>query len=258
MGGRTLSAAISGGYPLGADAQGYYFLPLTRVYQAATGNLGALVAFRYSPPIALLFGPFHILPWSVFLIAIVGLETAALVWLARDWTLAFLGLPFVVYELWAGNINLLLAVVVVLGFRYPAMWSVVLLTKVTPGVGLLWFALRREWRSLGVALAATIAISTISFVLAPALWPEWATMLAADARLPVPVDAINLPLAVRLPIAAALVTWGASGNRRWTVPIAAMLASPVLWLNDLSLAVGAVPLWREARAHSDGRDTSRE
>ena len=43
-------------------------------------------------------------------------------------------------------------VAIVLGFRWPFTWAFVLLTKVTPGVGLLWFAVRREWRSLAIAL----------------------------------------------------------------------------------------------------------
>ena len=46
-----------------------------------------------------------------------------------------------------GNIHLLLGAVIVAGFRWPWLWALPLLTKVTPGVGLLWFALRREWRT---------------------------------------------------------------------------------------------------------------
>ena len=34
-------------------------------------------------------------------------------------------------------------------------WAFVLLTKVTPGIGLLWFAIRRRWRDLAIALGVT-------------------------------------------------------------------------------------------------------
>ena len=72
-----------------------------------------------------------------------------------------LSLP-VSQEILIGNIHLLLAAAIVLGFRWPGTWAFVLLTKVTPGVGLLWFAVRREWRSLGIALGATAAIVAVS------------------------------------------------------------------------------------------------
>ena len=51
-----------------------------------------------------------------------------------------------------------IAAAIVIGFRWPAAWSLVLLTKITPGIGLLWFAVRREWRSLAIALGAVIMI----------------------------------------------------------------------------------------------------
>jgi hypothetical protein len=62
---------------------------------------------------------------------------------------------FALMELAGGNIEILIAVAIVVGFRWPAAWSFVLLTKVTPGVGLLWFAVRREWNQLATALVAT-------------------------------------------------------------------------------------------------------
>ncbi len=45
-----------------------------------------------------------------------------------------------------------MAAAIALGFRYPATWAFVLLAKVTPGIGLLWFLVRREWRNLAIAL----------------------------------------------------------------------------------------------------------
>src|SRR5690348_6311250 len=99
---------------------------------------------------------FTFLPWPVFAVAWAAFLFAVYLWMTgrRNW-LPLLAFPPILFELSMGNIHLLLAAAIVLGFRWPAAWSFVLLTKVTPGVGLLWFAVRREWRSLAVALGAT-------------------------------------------------------------------------------------------------------
>ncbi len=68
-------------------------------------------------------------------------------------------LPFVYRDLLVGNIHLMLGAAIVLGFRYPAAWAFPILTKVTPGVGILWFAVRREWRPLFMAVAVTAAVA---------------------------------------------------------------------------------------------------
>ena len=64
------------------------------------------------------------------------------------WLFAF---PPVALELYHGNVHLLIAAAIALGFSYPWTWSFVLLTKVTPGLALVWFAVRREWPD-GVAV----------------------------------------------------------------------------------------------------------
>src|SRR3989442_1267745 len=81
--------------------------------------------------------------------------------------------PPVAFELYHGNIRLLIAAAIALGFRYPAAWSFVLLTKVTPGVGLLWFAVRREWRRLAIALGVTAALVAVSLAFDFRLWQQW-------------------------------------------------------------------------------------
>jgi hypothetical protein len=53
--------------------------------------------------------------------------------------------PPVMIELAVGNIHFLLGPAVVLGFRWPVAWAILLLAKVRPGIGLLWFAVRTEW-----------------------------------------------------------------------------------------------------------------
>jgi hypothetical protein len=45
-----------------------------------------------------------------------------------------------------------------------------------------------------------------------------------------------------LPAAIALVVWGARTDRRWTVPVASMLALPALWYGGLSMLLAVIPL----------------
>ena len=83
------------------------------------------------------------------------LIAVAIAFMAGPLTLPLVVTPPIASEISLGNIHAFIGVLVIVGFRWPAAWSLILLTKVTPGVGLLWFVFRREWRNLGIALAAT-------------------------------------------------------------------------------------------------------
>jgi hypothetical protein len=134
----------------------------------------------------------------------------------------------------------------VVGFRYPAAWAFTLLTKVTPGIGLLWFAGRRAWRSLAIAAGVTAAISLVSFAIAPHLWFEWFESLRHNTAVNIPAYAVALPwpLAVRLALAAAIALVGGILGWRWTVIVACTLALPVLWISGLSVLLGIIALLR--------------
>jgi len=214
------------------DIVAYYSFDLAHPYR---GNVGDLGFFAYSPPIALLVAPFHALPWLTFVTVWYVLLFTCVAWLGRRRILAVLAFPPVALDLYHGNIHLLLAVVIALGSRYPAAWSVVLLTKVTPGIGLLWFAVRREWRNLGIALGVTGAIVAVTLVALPTQWMGWVAMLADSAGTPPPWPALPIPLLVRLPVAAVIVVWGARTNRRWTVPLSAALSVPALWPGSFAM-----------------------
>jgi hypothetical protein len=237
----------------GFDAFAYWKVNPSDPYQVGVGGLGA---FNYSPPIARLFGPFGALEWPTFLWLWLALLVGNVIWLGRHgvrvvWLLAF---PPVALELYHGNIHLWIAAAIALGFRYPWTWGFVLLTKVTPGIGLLWFAVRREWRALAIALGVTGAIVMVSLVLEGQLWVDWIAFLGSTpeggsvAQFQIPI-----PLWVRLPVAAVLVVWGAMTERRWTVPVAATLALPVLWVSGFAIcvALASEPL-RPARSTDRG------
>jgi hypothetical protein len=92
---------------------------------------------------------------------------------------------------------------IALGFRYPATWAFVLRAKDTPGVGLLWFLVRREWRSLGIALGVTAALVAVSLVFDLRLWQEWVEkQVVASVGQPPDQPQIDIPLLLRLPAAA--------------------------------------------------------
>jgi len=238
----------------GYDVYAYWSVDLADLYARDAEALAGLGAFHYSPAIAQVFALFGGLPWYVFLFGFEALLVGTLIWLGGRWTPLLFAFPPLILELYAGNINLLLAAAIALGFRYPVAWAFVLLTKVTPGVGVLWFAARREWRNLAIAVGVTAAIVAVSFALAPSLWGDWfaaLTTLRGQEQGELPI-----PLLIRLPIAAALVWWGGATDRRWTVPVAATVATPVLWIGWsawLVVLFALVPILREQRREAVGR-----
>jgi hypothetical protein len=238
------------GRSLGYDAFAYWALDLEEPYARSMTGQYALGGFRYAPPIGFLLAPLGLAPWWIGLWLWLGLLAGLIVFLGGRWTPALLALPPVALELYHGNVHLLIAVAIAIGFRYPWAWSLVLLTKVTPGIGLLWFVFRREWRPLGIALGATAIVAVASYAVAPGLWDDWTAVLATNAGQAQDLS-IPPPVPFRLAIAVLLVAWGARTNRPWTVAVAAMLALPLLWPHGLAVALAAVPLIRR-RAHETG------
>ena len=233
-------AHLFGLLDIGVDAYTYWTADPSSPYGATAP--GTAQAYFYSPAFAQLSAPIHLLPWQVFIAAWTVLLTAALVWQAGLWTALALLLVPVFVDLTVGNIHLLLGAAIVLGFRWPWTWSFVLLTKITPGVGLLWFAFRREWRSLAIAVGVTAVIAAGSFALNPGLWFEWVDVLIAAAGAPDWPFIVPIPVWFRLPVAVAIVFWGARTDRRWTVPLASCIALPVLWFNGFAMLVAMLPL----------------
>jgi hypothetical protein len=227
----------------GFDAYAYWAVDPRDPYSATAGALGA---FTYSPVIAWAFAPFGALPFWQFLWLWTAILVGTAVWLGGRPVrpiLAVFAFPPVALELYHGNIHLLMAAAIALGFRYPWTWSFVLLTKVTPGVGLAWFAVRREWRSLAIALGVTGVLAGVSFAVDPAAWQTWISdSLGATATgAPLNQFEIPIPLWVRVPAALVLVAWGARLNRQWTVSVAAALALPVLWPSGLAVLAALWP-----------------
>ncbi len=239
----------------GFDAHAYWNVNLANLYGSATGNTSDLDAFRYTPAAGQLFAVFHAVPWEMFFAIWFAAMIGALIWLTGWTSLVSLAFPPIPLELYHGNIHLFIAVAIVVGFRYPAAWAFVVLTKVSPGVGALWFAFRGEWRKFAIAVGATVAIAAVSFVVAPDLWRQYVSTMVDnldyDPGHPYPIP---IPLPIRMLASAAVVAWGARTDRRWTVPVAATLSLPIIWFHGFAVLVAAIPLWREDRARARERE----
>ena len=239
-----------------SDSHAYWSVDPADPYQDA--RLGGVDAFLYAPAVAQLLGPLTRLPFEVFRLLLGAVSLGALAAVGAAYTLI---VPGVIEDLVRGNIHVLLAVAILLGFRYPGTWAAMLLTKATPGVGLLWFAVRREWRALAQVAVVTAAIVLVSILLGGVrLWEEWIRLLATSAESPRTYTYLGIappPLLFRLPLAIAVVAWGAVVDRRWTVPVAAFLALPVIWPSGFALLAAVPPLVIADRARSADEDEAR-
>jgi hypothetical protein len=223
------------------DAHAYWLAP-GGLDPYPISAVGTPNAYLYSPVFLQLLWPLRMLSWQGFVAGWAVLPIAALAYLTGP-RLFLLGLALTFLEVAGGNIELLIGVAIVLGFRWPATWSFVLLTKVTPGLGMLWFVVRREWGALIVAGVATAAVVAVSFVVWPEAWIRWPQVLTSNTGATKGTwAAIPVPFMVRLPFAVVVVVWGALKNHRWTVPIAAMLALPALWYGGLAIIIATLPL----------------
>lgn len=241
---------LGGQIRTGQEAFCYWVASLHAPY--ALSDWTQPVAYVYSPAFLQAVSPLTKLPWLGF----IGVWTALLLLAVRFLTgprLFAVGVLLAALELAGGNISLLLAAAMVIGFRWPAAWAFVLLTKVTPGIGLLWFAVRREWRSLGIAIGATGLVVALSAVLMPGAWVEWLALLVRLAGRDGTWAAVPIPFLVRLPFAVALVVWGARTDRRWTVPVAGMLALPALWYGGLTMLLAVIALRDPSRSGTSGK-----
>jgi len=232
-----------GGSPV--DALAYWSANPSDLYH----NPALQSGYNYSPAWELVIGWGRLLPFATFVAIFRAVILAALVWLAGPLTLFVLLLSPVASEVNAGNIQFLLAAAIVLSFRkadwWGGTWAFVLLTKVTPGVGLLWFALRREWRKLAWAIGVTGGIAILTFAIWPDRWFAWFGLLGAGTG-DTSVSPYYWSFWLRLPFAIAFVLLGAWRGWRWPVVVAGTLALPIFFSLSPSMLVGVLPFLREA------------
>jgi hypothetical protein len=228
---------VFGAKPFGADAVAYWSAPLNDPYAGPEAGLSG--AYLYSPAFLQAIAPFKLLPWEWFMGLWIALELTALSWLLTPLgALLVLAFPPVTSEVLIGNVNIFLAVALVISTRYPAVWALALLTKPSLGVGLTWYLARREWSRAAMAVLSAIAIALASFLITPTLWGNWIErLIEAEHRGGLMWSAL---LAFRM-AAAVLLAWHAgTRNRPANLPIALYLALPIPWLEGLTL-LAAIP-----------------
>lgn len=229
------------------DAHAYWAADIWHPYTTAINQTDA---YLYSPAFLLAIAPLKVLPWEAFWVVWTVLNLAVLGWLVGPVLAVLVLLPGpyspVWVDLWYGNIIIFMAAALVLAFRRPSAWSFLLLTKITPGVGLVWFAVRREWRYLRDAALITAGIIAVSLIIGPGLWVDWFHELQRSAALP-PVFLVLPPLWVRLVASVLIAGIGGLRGARWTVILAAILAQPVFWFTGFTMFIAWLGLVRHRR-----------
>ncbi|SED36049.1 Protein of unknown function [Nocardioides exalbidus] len=244
----TWAHLVNGGP--GWDAWAYWDAWRGPMYDGSVGDPGH---FLYSPAFAQVVWPLAQTTWPVFLAVFIAINAVGLAWLLRPMP-AILAVPLWLaasQEIVSGNIFIPMAIVAVLGMRHPHLWAFVALTKVTPALGPVWFAVRGEWSAVVKATVTTLAVAAVSYVVAPGLWHQWFTFLLDQARLTdgaIGYEFIPGPL-YRIPVALALVVWAARTDRVWVLPVAMVVATPFIWNGSLTL-LAAVPRLTAARRRS--------
>lgn len=225
---------------VGMDAHAYWLTGgRAELYGAAPQTADA---FLYSPAFAQFIWPLTQLQWPVFAALWMVLEAATFAWLLAPlgWRWGVPAFCWCVPELAIGNVYAFLAVTALLGMRWPALWAFPILTKVTPGLGPLWFAVRREWRQLAWAVDGTLVVVLISLFITPSAWTEWADFLMSSSAGGGPW------LTMRLIAAIGLTIVGARLNKPWLLALAMLVASPVIGGISVLSILAAIPRLRQA------------
>jgi hypothetical protein len=206
------------GQIVACDAAAYYY---------ADGHAPVAITpqFGYSPVYLWAFAPFRLLSFDAFLVVWFALHVAALLWMRAGWMLAVPGLNEDVIR---GNVTVFVAAALVLGLRHGSAWAFPLLTKVLPGVGMVWHLVRREWRQLMWAGGATLGIVALGLLIDAGAWREWVELLAGRGS-------GNTGLMVRVALAVGIVALAGMSSRAWLVPLGMIvgwsaISPPVLLL----------------------------
>lgn len=240
-------AQVAGLTPLAQDAYVYHRVAASGDLYSVTWQTGG-GPYQYSPAFAHVLSFVGWLPLRVFTaLWQLGL-VAVLVATIRGWALPLVLVGYAAPGAWSavasevamGNVQIILGAVAVFGLRWPGLWVFALLSKVTPGVGLVWFLARREWRHLAIALGVTALVAGASFIARPGDWFGWVEYLRTDSPDAFPGWTLPVPLWARLGISAAALWWGGRTDRPWIVPLAVGLSIPMAYGTMLATMAAAL------------------
>lgn len=207
-------------------------------------------AYHYPPPLAQVLAPITlVVPALAYAITYRALMLLALWDLAGRTmlkTLALLAFVPMAVALRIENVEIFMAIGIVLGLRrWPWLFTIGGLIKVSPGLGLVYLALRRRWRDLAVSAVVGAVIVGVSYALAPELWRAWIEAIAGRADI-VGNSLVPVPYSIRA-IAGLLLTVvaGVLGRRRGELLLVAgmTIANPGLSLQGFAVLAAALPIW---------------
>jgi Glycosyltransferase family 87 len=207
-------------------------------------------AYHYPPPLAQLLAPLTVMiPTLAYLIVYRALEILVTWDLAGRRMLPMLALIAVLpvaVELRFENVHLFVALGIVVGLRrWPWLFAVGAVVKLSPGLGVVYLACRRRWRDALVASVAGLVMAGASWALAPDLWQGWLNSVVDRADV-VGNSLLPVPYLERAAVGLALaVAGGALGRRRGELLLVAgiTVANPGLAVNGLAVLAAALPIW---------------
>lgn len=233
------------------------------IHYGAIWGADSTSRYVYPPVLAQAAVPLTALGWQGFLVAWETFVFVALWASTREWAVPVLIVSFGSVLLWGldaplsnpvmlalvGNLQSAVAAAIVIGLRQPAAWAGVLLTKIFPGAGVLWFVGAKRWNALAKVMLVTGFVTALSVVAAPGAWGEFLSFAVRNAGATPPEAVVPIPWAIRLPVASVVLLWAGRRERYWLVPIAAAWATPALYLwSWITLVVAALPLWTRSRS----------
>ncbi|MGH2392025.1 MAG: hypothetical protein ACRDGH_00825, partial [Candidatus Limnocylindria bacterium] len=77
----------------------------------------------------------------------------------------------------------------------------------------------------------------------PQLWVDWIERLIASATIVIAnYTVVQVPVFVRLPVAAGIAVIAGWRGDRWLIPVAVLIALPAIWVGALTILLAVLPL----------------
>ena len=208
-------------------------------------------AYHYPPPLAQVLAPVTlVLPAVPYAAIYRGLLLLALWYLAGRSMLPMLALIAfipVANSLSVENVEIFMALAIVVGLqRWPWLFAIGSLIKISPGLGIVYFALRRRWRDFLIASLVGAGVTAVSFALDPDLWFAALDSVAGRGGM-VGNSLIPVPYGVRAVAGLALtVAGGLLGGRRGELLLVGgiTIANPGLSFQGFAVLIAAIPIWK--------------
>lgn len=213
--------------------------------------VGGFAAYLYPPVFAQVVAPFSALPLDVFVWVWRALELGCLRVTVGSWRnagLAILFWPPVISEIDAGNVHLIVAAAVAMSIRGDARALLPAVLTKFASLAALPAAIRLDRRGLLLGAGVALAVSAVSFALAPQLWFDYLAFITGATE---PHSGwFNLGSFIWTPLRLAIAAGFALAAVVWPrlSAVAVTLAYPVLWLHSLSTLTALIARPRRGRS----------